>query len=100
MFRIILMAVFAALAAPASAQILVGPANLTPANPNALDSIRARFIVQVPGPCVDESSTILDGTVIRTTTTFNCGVLQPFDMEVMQDFGPLPPNTYTYEIYF
>lgn len=97
---VVFVSVLAALAFPASAQILVGPAQFTPPSPTGADPIRARFTVQVPGPCVDESSTVVVGTVVRTTTTLNCGVLQAFDIEIVQDFGPLAPNTYTYEIYF
>jgi hypothetical protein len=94
------IAITALVGLPASAQILGGPAQLTPANPTAADIITALLTVQVPGACEGEATSLIDGTVIRTTIVFGeCAVTQPFTLEVFQEFGPLPANTYTYEIY-
>ena len=56
----------------------------------------------VPSLCFfGDNSTQVVGTLVRTTTTSHgCVALIAGLSPEVAVFGPLPPNTYTYEIYF
>ena len=88
------------IAVTASSQLITGPAVLTPANATSADQIRATYTLTSAG-CGTSSSTVVTGTVIRTTV-FVSGCLigpPPFPSPLQTSFGPLPAKTYTYEIY-
>lgn len=80
------------------AQVLTAPAVFSPAAPTEADEIMARF--HVLGGCETETTTVVSGTVIRTTIVFtDCVIgppLGPVPFRVF--FGPIPAGTYTYEI--
>lgn len=89
-----------AFAFAAGSQVLLGPAQLTPATPTQADVIEALIPVQVPGACSPERSTTVTGTIVRTTLVFTgCAVTIGMPITIPVTFGPLQPNTYTYEIY-
>ena len=75
------------------------PAVFTPAAPTEHGLIRATF--SVPGLCGTDSSTIVDGTTVRTTVALIGCVIgpPPFPQDLQVVFGPLPAGAYTYEIY-
>ncbi|HEV7766467.1 MAG TPA: hypothetical protein VGQ76_15805 [Thermoanaerobaculia bacterium] len=78
----------------------VGPAAVIyPAAPTDQDQIRATF--SVPGLCLTELSTVIEGSTVRTTVTlFGCVIGPPsFPQNVQAVFGPLSAGTYTYETY-
>lgn len=83
-----------------SAGVTWPPATFSPANPTSANPIQATFTV--PGGCGIDSSTFVVGAFVRTTVLlFGCGVgPPPFTVDETVVFGPLPANTYTYEIYF
>jgi hypothetical protein len=83
-------------------QVLSAPATFLPSNPSANDRVRATFSVSsvcFSGP--PEISTQLVGTVVRTTVkSLSCVIGPPASVDDLTTFfGPLPANTYTYEIY-
>lgn len=85
----------------ASGQTVWPPAQLAPPSPTEIDVIRATFTK--PGTCDATSiSTVVIGTVIRTTVAGPCVTIDPplYPGTASADFGPLPAGTYTYEIYF
>ena len=53
------------------------------------------------GRCGTSSSTVVMGTVVRTTVFVSGCVIGPptFSSPLQSSFGPLPARTYTYEIY-
>lgn len=71
----------------------------TPAAPTEHGLIRATF--SVPGLCGTDSSTIVEGTTVRTTVAlFGCVIGPPSNPQTLRVvFGPLPAGAYTYEIY-
>ncbi len=87
------------LAAAASADVY-GPITFSPSAPTELEQIRATFTKT--GSCAFNSSTVVVGTVVRTTVSATNCVLGPPPVETPETavFGPLPPNTYTYELWF
>jgi hypothetical protein len=76
-----------------------GPAVFSPTAPDNLDLIQATFIR--PGLCFYNTSTVVMGTVVRTTVNVHGCITGPpsFQTSGQASFGPLPPATYTYEIY-
>jgi hypothetical protein len=78
------------------------PATFQPAAPTAANTIvvRATF----PNTCFNfgsRASTEVDGTVIRTTVNSpGCMSIAGPDIHLAWAIGPLPANTYTYEIYY
>jgi hypothetical protein len=87
------------LASTVHAQVLTAPAVFSPAAPRETDEIRARF--DVAGLCRFESTTVVAGTAVRTTTVItDCIVGPPQPLNHLEAvFGPLPAGTYMYEIY-
>ncbi len=97
--RILLSIFVAQLILAASAFAQNEPATFSPAAPTQFDQIRATFTV--PGPCLITESIVVNGTTIRETLLLSCTVgPPPFPATYTSIFGPLPPNTYTYEIYY
>jgi len=46
------------------------------------------------------SETLVEGSVVRTTVLYDvCYPIPPFSTQTIVEFGPLPPGTYTYEVY-
>lgn len=75
------------------------PATIEPPVPTQYDQIRATF--EVPGPCLVTESITVTGTTIREDLRLSCIIgPPPFPANYSSVFGPLPPNTYTYEIYY
>jgi hypothetical protein len=73
-------------------------ATFTPPNPSNHDIITAEFLVR--GGCDTTIATVVNGSVVQTTVTVsNCVVLPAFYVPAQTMFGPLPANTYSYEIY-
>ena len=85
-------------AAQGSSQI-IGPAVFTPANPTDVQQIRAAYTA--PGICGLNPTTVVNGTVVRTTVTVGGCVLGPpaFQITAYAFFGPLSAGNYTYELY-
>jgi hypothetical protein len=88
------------LATVASAQHVEGPVELSPTAPTERDQITVRFTVW--GFCGIERSTTVVGTLVRTTINLTGCIIGPPPGPSPNDavFGPLPANTYTYELYF
>jgi hypothetical protein len=84
----------------AHAQAVFPPAVFSPSTPTNLDQIQATF--GVAGACFIQSSTVVVGTTVRTTVSFTGCIFGPPAPTIPNQaiFGPLPPNTYTYELYF
>jgi hypothetical protein len=85
--------VFAALHAEATT-------TFAPPSPTAQDGITA--IIDVPSSAVyDTPSTSVIGNMIRTNLPVLSFVLGPpvFITHAFASFGPLPPGTYTYQVY-
>lgn len=84
----------------ARAQTPWPPAVFSPAAPTNMDQIRADFTA--PGGCDLDATTTVSGTIVRTDVTFTGCIVGPPPIEVPTQafFGPLPANTYMYEIYF
>lgn len=82
----------------AAAQAVWPPAVFVPPAPTELDRIRADF--DVPQDPIANSTTVT-GTLVRTDVTLGPGIIGPPPVIVPYSvlFGPLPANTYTYEIY-
>jgi hypothetical protein len=87
-------------ASPARAIVVWPPATLTPANPTSTQLIQAVFTV--PSGCSIHSTTSVVGDVVRTNVAvFECaGGPPPITEYEILAFGPLPPSSYTYEIYY
>src|SRR5262249_1267123 len=97
---LLVSAVLVSLGRTATSQQVVGPATFTPGSPTAQDPIRATSSLIQAG-CGTGSSTLLTGTVVRTTASVSgCLIGPPPSTSPLQSiFGPLPAGTYTYEIY-
>jgi hypothetical protein len=75
------------------------PATFLPASPTERDHIQARFTV--PEPCVVTTTNIVNGTTIRENLLLSCAIGPPAAPSLYSTaFGPLPANTYRYEIYY
>jgi hypothetical protein len=74
------------------------PAEFSPENPTAADSIRAGFLGY--GGCGTTVATSVNGLVVRTTVTYFSCTNIPSYITTFAGFGPLPAGTYTYEIVF
>jgi len=76
------------------------PAKLTPANPTSAELIQAVFTVGAG--CSFNSSTSVAGYIVRTDVAFfDCGGgPPPVEQSEILAFGPLPPGSYSYEIYY
>jgi hypothetical protein len=75
-------------------------ATITPASPTEQDVILAT--IDVPSSIIyDPPSTTVIGNVIRTNLLVHSFILGPpvFITHEFANFGPLPPGTYTYEVY-
>lgn len=97
---VLVVAIGSGVAPTVSAQHVEGPVQLSPAAPSERDQITARFTVW--GFCGVERSTTVAGTLVRTTINLTGCIIGPPPGPSPNDavFGPLPPNTYTYELYF
>jgi hypothetical protein len=97
LMRAIVLATFLLGAMVAAAQEWP-PATFLPAAPTSRDAIRAVF--EIPG-CIPIGVTSIVGTVIREDIMLSCTQgPPPITIRYFSGFGPLPANTYTYEIYF
>jgi len=74
------------------------PADFTPPNPTASDSIRARFLGF--GACESTVTTVVSGSSVRTTVNYFSCITIPSYVDQFAVFGPLPAGTYSYEIIF
>jgi len=88
--------------ATAASGFISGPIVISPSSPSERDVIRATFTEASSG-CQINISTVVTGTVVRTTmfiSSVGC-VSGPPPVPVPREisFGPLAPNTYTYEFY-
>ena len=98
--RLLLIALGALLCTLDVAGQTTTPATFVPTAPTDRDVIQATFTV--PFPCIIISQPrLISGSVIRENVLLSCstGPAPGFVNETVT-FGPLPPGTYTYEIYF
>jgi hypothetical protein len=81
------------------AQLLTAPAVFSPAAPDENDEIRAVF--HILGLCDNEPTTVVAGSVVRTTIVVTDCIPGPPPPVIPFDvfFGPIPAGTYTYEIF-
>ncbi len=98
--RVLFFIAVSILATSAGSADVFGPITFSPSAPTELDQIQATFTKT--GSCAFNSSTIVAGTIVRTTVSAANCVLGPPPVETAETavFGPLPPNTYTYELWF
>ena len=94
--QVLLAVVFVVTCSGAFAQF--PPADFTPPNPTASDSIRARFLGF--GGCDSTVTTVVSGNAVRTTVTYFSCTIFPSYIDTFTSFGPLPAGTYSYEIIF
>jgi hypothetical protein len=90
---------FSAAQPAVSFQLITGPATFAPSNPTAADQIRATFLG--PGLCATTPSTVVTGTVVRTTVSISGCITGPPAFQESRNafFGPLQAGTYSYELY-
>src|SRR5688500_10836775 len=84
-----------------SAQSFGPPAEFVPPAPTERDEIWATIFNVPNGFCEIEPSTVVAGSVIRTTIPVDICIIgpPPIFVTVAAPLGRLPANTYTYEVY-
>jgi hypothetical protein len=73
--------------------------SVVPAAPTSADIIFAN--ISVPGHCDESFTTVITGNAVRTDVLISgcMGGVPPFEGVREEQFGPLPPGTYSYEVY-
>lgn len=95
LLRAIICVCLVAIATRSEAEIT----SLLPATPTSQDVIRVTISYQNIG-CVAGASTVIAGSTIRTEISLRgCAYLPPVTGTIEERFGPIPPGTYTYEVY-
>jgi hypothetical protein len=92
------LALLCVIAAALQSAAQVSVESVVPAAPTSADIIFAN--ISVPAHCDENFTTVITGNAVRTDVVISgCMGGPQFDLPREEQFGPLAPGTYSYEVY-